>query len=115
MKYLYQTKHPTNICLLPCEDVSVLSQEMGKEAYEVFNKLRTDVGEVFRVVIQRYKLQLFRGLGSGVHLVAHVELVQVYVIDRFLLHGSRVTLPGTRWSPRTIPTPLAVGNLIIMC
>ena len=60
---------------------------MGKEASEVFRKLGTDVGEVFRIVVQRYRFQLFRGLRSSVHLVAHVEIVQVYVIDRFLLHG----------------------------
>ena len=77
----------SHICLLPCEDVSVLSQEMGEEASEVFHKLGTDVSEVFRVVVQRHMFQLFRGLRSGVHLVAHVDMVQVYVIDRFLLHG----------------------------
>ena len=77
----------SHICLLPCEDVFVLSQEMGKEASEVFRKLETNVSEVFRVVVQRYRLQLFRGLRSGVHLVTYVELVQVYVIDHFLLHG----------------------------
>ena len=84
----------SHICLLPCEDVSVLSQEMGKEASEVFRKLGTDVGEVFRVVVQWYEFQFFRGLRSGVHLVAHVELIQVYVIDRFLFHGCRITFPG---------------------
>ena len=78
----------SHICVLPCKDVFVLSQEMGKEAPEVFRKLGANAGEVFKVVVQRYKLQLFRGLRSGVHLVTHVELVQVYVIDRFLLHGS---------------------------
>ena len=77
----------SHICLLPCEDVFVLSQGMDKEAFEVFRKLGTDVGKVFRFIIQRYRFQLFRGLRSGVHLVAHVELVQVYVINRFLLHG----------------------------
>ena len=65
----------------------VLSQEMGKEASEVLRKLGTDVGEVFKVVVQWYRFQLFRGLRSGVHLVVHVELIQVYVIDHFLLHG----------------------------
>ena len=53
-----------------------------------------DVGEVFRVVVQRYMLQLLRGLRSGVCLVMHVELVQVYVVNRFLLHECRVTFPG---------------------
>ena len=77
----------SHIGLLPCKDVFVLSQEMGKGAYEVLRKLGADVGEVFRVVVQRYNFQLFRGLISGVHLIAHVELVQVYVIDHFLLHG----------------------------
>ena len=77
----------SHICRLPCKDVFVLSQEMGKEAFEVFHKLGTDVGEVFKVLVQRYSLQLFRGLRSGVHLVMHVELVQSYVIYRFLLHG----------------------------
>ena len=78
--------NPSHVLLLPCEDILVMSQEMGKEAYEVFHKLRADVGEVFKVVIQGYRFQFFRGLRSGVHLVAHVELIQVYVIDRFLLH-----------------------------
>ena len=77
----------SHIYLLPCEDVFVLSQEMGKEASEVFCKLGTDVSEVFKDVVQRYRFQLLRGLRSGVHLVMHVELVQVYVVDRFLLHG----------------------------
>ena len=86
--------NPSHVCLLPCEDVLVLFQEMGEEASEVFRKLGTDVGEVFGVVVQLYELQLFRGLRSGVYLVAHVELVQVYVIDRFLLYGRRVTFPG---------------------
>ena len=83
----YYGVNSSHICLFPCEDVFVLSQEMGKEASEVFRKLGTDVGEVFRVVVQWYRFQLLRGLRSGVHLVAHVKLVQVYVIDRFLLHG----------------------------
>ena len=82
----YYGVNSSHICLLPCEDVFVLSQEMGKEASEVFRKLGTDVSEVFRVVVQRYGFQFFRGLRSGVHLIAHVKLVQVYVIDRFLLH-----------------------------
>ena len=84
----------SHIRLLPCKDVFVLSQEMGKEASEVFRKLGANVGEVFRVVVQRYRLQLFLGLRLGVHLVAHVELVQVYVINRFFLHGCRVEFPG---------------------
>ena len=84
----------SHICLLPGEDILVLFQEMGKEASKIFRKLGTNVGKVFRVIVQRYGLQLFRGLRSGVYLVAHVELVQVYVVDRFLLHGRRVTLPG---------------------
>ena len=46
------------------------------------------------VVVQLYRLQLFRGLRSGVYLVAHVELVHAYVVNRFLLYGCRVTLPG---------------------
>ena len=65
----------SHICLLPCEDVYILSQEMGEEASEVFRKLGTDVSEVLRVVVQWHKFQLFRGLKSGVHLIAHVELV----------------------------------------
>ena len=84
----------SHIRLLPCEDILVLFQEMSKEALEVFRKLRTDVGEVFRVIVQQYRLQLFRGLKSGVYLVAHVKLVQVYVVDHFLLHECRVSLPG---------------------
>ena len=76
-----------HICLLPCENVFDLSQEMGNEAYEVFCKLRTDVGEVLRIIVQRYRFQLLLGLRSGVHLVAHLELIQVYVVDCFLLHG----------------------------
>ena len=86
--------NPSYVLLLPREDILILSQEMGKEAYEVFRKLRADVGEVFRVVIQRYKFQLFRGLRLGVHLVAHLELVQVYFIDRFLLHECQITFFG---------------------
>ena len=77
----------SHVRLLPREDVFVMSQEMGKGASEVFRKLKANVGKVFKVIIQRYRLQLFRGLRSGVHLVAHVELVQLYVINRFLLHG----------------------------
>ena len=77
----------SHVRLLPREDVFVLSQEMGKGVSEVLRKIGADVGEVFRVVVQRYRLQLFRGLRSSVHLVVHVELVQVYVIDRFSLHG----------------------------
>ena len=65
----------SHVCLLPREDVFVLSQEMGKGVSEVLRKLGVDVGEVFRVVVQRHMLQLFRGLRSCVHLVAHVELV----------------------------------------
>ena len=68
------------------ENVFVLSQEIGEGVSEVLRKFRADVCGVFRVVVQRYRLQLFRGLRSGVHLIAHVELVQVYVIDRLLLH-----------------------------
>ena len=84
----------SHVCLLPCEDVLVLSQEMGEEVSEVFCKLGADVGEVFRVVVQRYRLQFFRRLRSGIDLITHVELVQVYVVDRFLLHGCRITFPG---------------------
>ena len=83
----YGGVNSSHICLLPCEDVFVMSQEMGKRASEVFRKLGANVGDVFRVVIQQYMFQLFRGLRSGVHLVAHVEIVQVYVVDHFLLHG----------------------------
>ena len=83
-----------HICLLPCEHILVLSQKLGKETSKVVCEFGTDVGEVFRIIIQRYGLQLFRGLRSGVYLVVHVELVQVYVVDCFLLHGCRVTLPG---------------------
>ena len=86
--------NPSHILLLPCEDILILFQEVGKEASEVFRKIGADVGEVFRVIVQLYRLQLFRGLRSGVYLVAHVELVHVYVVDRFLLHGCRVTLLG---------------------
>ena len=90
----YDGINSSHIRLLPCEDILVLFQEMGKDTSEVFRKLGTDVGEVFRVIIQWYRLQLFRGLRSGVYLVAHVELVQVYVVDCFLLHRCRVTLPS---------------------
>ena len=79
----YGGVNSSHFCLLPCEDVFVLSQEMGKRASEVFRKLGANVGEVFRVVIQQYRFQLFRGLRSGVHLVAHVEILHVYAIDRF--------------------------------
>ena len=63
----YGGVNSSHIYLLPCEDVFVLSQEMGKRASEVFHKLGANVGEVFRVVIQQYRFQLFRGLRSGVH------------------------------------------------
>ena len=46
----------SHIFLLPCEDILVLFQEMGKEAFEVFHKLGTDVSEVFKVIVQRYRL-----------------------------------------------------------
>ena len=75
-------------------DILVLFKKLGKETSEIFRKLGTGVGEVFRVIIQRYRLQLFRGLRLGVYLVAHVELVQIYAVDCFLLHGCQVTLPG---------------------
>ena len=55
----YYGVNPSHVLLLPREDILVLSQEMGKEASEVFRKLGADVGEVFRVVIQRYRFQLF--------------------------------------------------------
>ena len=71
----YYGVNPSHVLLLPCEDILVLSQEMGKEASDVFRKLGADVGEVFRVVIQQYRFQLFRGLRSGVHLIAHLKLV----------------------------------------
>ena len=83
----YYRINPSHILLLPREDILILFQEVGKEASEVFLKLGADVGEVFRVIVQLYRLQLFRGLRSGVYLVAHVELVHVYVVDCFLLHG----------------------------
>ena len=86
--------NPSHILLFPREDILILFQEMGKTASEVFRNLGSDVGEVFRVIVQLYRLQLFRGLRSGVYLVAHVELVQVYVVDYFLLHGCRVALLG---------------------
>ena len=44
----YGAVNSSHICLLPCEDVFVLSQEMGKRASEVFCKLGANVGEVFR-------------------------------------------------------------------
>ena len=79
--------NPSHILLLPREDILILFQEVGKEASEVFRKLGADVGEVFRVIVQLYGLQLFRGFRSGIYLVVHVELVIVYIVDRFLLHG----------------------------
>ena len=84
----------SHIRLLPCKDILVMSQKLGKETSKVVRELGTNVGEVFRVIIQRYRLQLFRGLSSSVYLVAYVELVQVYVVDCFLLHGCRVSFPG---------------------
>ena len=86
--------NPSHILLLPREDILILFQEVGKEAFEVFRKLGTDVGEVFRVIVQLYRLHLFRGLRSGIYLFAHVKLVHVYVVDRFLLYGCRVAFPG---------------------
>ena len=44
------------IHLLPCEDILVLSQKLGKETSKVVSELGTDVGEVVRVFIQRYRL-----------------------------------------------------------
>ena len=79
--------NPSHILLLPSEDILILFQEVGKEASKVFRKLGADVGEVFKVIVQLYRLQLFRGLRSGIYLVAHVELFRVYVVDCFLLHG----------------------------
>ena len=46
----------SHIRLLPCKDVLVLSQKLGKETSEVVREFGTDVGEVFRVIIQRYGL-----------------------------------------------------------
>ena len=51
----YCRVNSSHVCLLPCKDVFVLSQEMGKRASEVFRKLGADVGEVFKVVIQQYR------------------------------------------------------------
>ena len=52
----YDRINSSYILLLPCEDIHVLFQEMGKEAFEVFRKLGTDVSEVFSVIVQRYRL-----------------------------------------------------------
>ena len=41
----------SHIRLLPCKDILVLSQKLGKETSEVVRELGTDVGEVFRVII----------------------------------------------------------------
>ena len=45
----------SHVRLLPCEDVFVMSQKLSKEAFEVFCYLRADIGEMFRVVIQRHR------------------------------------------------------------
>ena len=78
--------NPSHVLLLPRENILVLFQEVDKEASEVFRQLGTNVGEVFRVIVQLYRLQLFRGLRSSVHLVLYVEFVHIYVVDRFLLY-----------------------------
>ena len=56
----YGGVNPSHFCLLPYEDVLVLSQKLGKETSEVVRELGTYVGELFRVIIQRYGLQLFQ-------------------------------------------------------
>ena len=83
----YYGVNPSHVLLLPREDILVLFQEVNKEMFEVFCYPGADVGEVFRVIIQLHMLQLFLGLRSGIYLIAHVELVHVYVVDHFLLHG----------------------------
>ena len=50
----YCRVNSSHVCLLPCEDVSVLSQKLSKETFEVFHYLGANIGEMFRVVIQRY-------------------------------------------------------------
>ena len=45
----------SHVRLLPCEDVFVLSQEIGEGVSEVLRNFGSDVCEVFRVVIQRYR------------------------------------------------------------
>ena len=45
-----------HVRLLPCEDVLVLSQKLGEEAFEVFCYLGADISGMFRVVIQRHRL-----------------------------------------------------------
>ena len=41
----------SHVRLLPCEDILVLSQKLGKETSEVVRELGTDVSKVFRVFI----------------------------------------------------------------
>ena len=47
----YRGVNSSHVCLLPCEDVFVLSQKTGKGASEVFRNLGADVGEVLRVIV----------------------------------------------------------------
>ena len=55
----YSRVNSSHVCLLPREDVFVLSQKMGERAFKVFCYPGADVGEMFKVVIQRYGFQLF--------------------------------------------------------
>ena len=48
--------NPSHVLLLPREDILVMFQEVDKEVSEVFRYLGTDVGEVFRVIVQLYRL-----------------------------------------------------------
>ena len=75
-------------------------KKMGKETSEILCKLGIDVGEVFRVIIQRYRLQLFRGLRSGVYLVAHVELDQIYV-DTWVMDDWNLEILDEKWLKNT--------------
>ena len=43
--------NPSHILQLPCENILILFQELGKEASKVFRKLGVDEGEVFRVIV----------------------------------------------------------------
>ena len=47
----YRGVNSSHVCMLPCKDVLVLSQKMGKGASKVFHKLGADVGEVLWVVV----------------------------------------------------------------
>ena len=51
----YCRVNPSHVRLLPHEDVFVLSQKSGEEAFEAFCQLGADIGQICRVAIQRHR------------------------------------------------------------